>query len=285
MGPAVISGNDNDDIGFTTAIGQFDSLIDTIANERKGSDTGSSVIQLLQSRHQCHKYISTLSKSQQIVKKDGVIFGPGKANAHVKSLEGMNIQKCTPLIPSPGFGPSTLQVLLDNGIIFPSKSNKRIVTRGWSMKDFWEETSWPRDSNGSGVRFGMPVVEEEDLDAAFRRERLSLQRRSRIVEEEDGGQVAMQIQVEDNPYVTQIVGLDGLAENIINQRKNSVVFVAMRSCRTCKAINPVFTKIAREYDGDLLFAKADATGKVGKELGKSLGLVSGESNYLLFSRL
>ena len=144
------------------------------------------------------------------------------------------------------------------------------------MKDFWEETSWPRDSNGSGIRFGLPVVEEEDLDAAFRRERLSLQRRSRMMEEEEEeeGQVAVQVKVEENPYVTQIVGTEGLAETIINERKNSVVFVAMRNCRTCKAINPVYTKIAREYEGDLLFAKADATGRIGKALGKSLGLTS-----------
>ncbi|KAL7490228.1 hypothetical protein ACHAW6_016017 [Cyclotella cf. meneghiniana] len=90
MKPAVTNDEDDDEIGFAAAIGRFDSLIDTIANERKGSmisdDGGSSVIELLQSKHQCNKYISTLSKSQNIVKKEGVIFGPGKANAHVKSL-------------------------------------------------------------------------------------------------------------------------------------------------------------------------------------------------------
>jgi len=286
LGPAVMSNDDTDgEIGFCTAIGQFDSLIDTIANERKGgliSDAGSSVIQLLQSRHQCNNYISTLSKSQQIVKKDGVIFGPGKANAHVKSLENLNPQKCIPLIPSSGFGKMTLQVLLDNKIIYPSRSNKAIVTRGWSMKDFWEETSWPRDSNGSGVRFGMPVIDEEDLDAVFRREQLSMQRRSRFVEkEENDGQPAVQAKVEENPFVTQIVGTEDLADIIIDQRKDSVVFVAMRSCRTCKAINPIYTKIAREYVGKVMFAKADATGKVGKTLAASLGIESAPT-FVLF---
>ena len=281
MRPAVTLGKEDDEIGFTTAIGQFDSLIDTIANERKESmpdDTGSSVIQLLRTKHECDTYTSTLSTSQQIIKKNGVIFGPGKANAHAKSLEAMNLQRCIPLVPSPGFGTSTLQVLLDKKVIYPSKSNKAIVTRGWSMKDFWEETSWPRDSNGSGIRFGMPVMEEEDLDLAFQKERLSLQRRGRMNnydEEGYGGQVAVKTEVkEQNPYVTQIRGTEGLFETIINQRKNSVVFVAMRSCRTCKSINPIFTKIAREYNGDIMFAKADATGKVGRALGKSLGLVS-----------
>ena len=88
MRPAVTLGKEDDEIGFTTAIGQFDSLIDTIANERKESmpdDTGSSVIQLLQAKHKCDTYTSTLSTSQQIIKKNGVIFGPGKANAHAKS--------------------------------------------------------------------------------------------------------------------------------------------------------------------------------------------------------
>lgn len=211
-----------------------------------------------------------------------MIFGPGKANSHVKALESTSTTKCLPLVPSSGFG-ETLQLLLNSKVIYPSKSNKGIVTRGWSMKDFWEETSWPRDSNGSGVRFGMPVVEEEDLDEVFRREKLALQRQ-RIVDdddEEDDGAVAVQVKVEENPYVTQIVGTDGLAEAIITQRKSSVVFVSMRSCRTCKAINPVYTKIAREYEGDIMFAKADATGRIGKALGKSLGLISVPS-FVLF---
>jgi thiol-disulfide isomerase/thioredoxin len=282
LGPAVPS--QDEEIGFTTAIGQFNTLIDTIANERSGSlsTDGSSVIQLLSTRHGCNTYISTLSKSQSIVKKEGVIFGPGKANAHVKALESKASSKCMSMIPSSGFG-EMLQILLNSKVIYPSKSNKAIVTRGWSMKEFWEETSWPRDSNGSGVRFGMPVVEENDLDEVFRRERLALQRR-RIVdddEEEDDGAVAVQVKVEENPYVTQIVGTDGLAEAIINQRKSSVVFVSMRSCRTCKTINPVYTKIAREYEGDVMFAKADATGRVGKALGKSLGLISVPS-FVLF---
>ncbi|KAL7511363.1 hypothetical protein ACHAXN_008266 [Cyclotella atomus] len=282
LGPAVPS--QDEEIGFTTAIGQFNTLIDTIANERSGSlsTDGSSVIQLLSTRHGCNTYISTLSKSQSIVKKEGLIFGPGKANAHVKALESKASSKCMSMIPSSGFG-EMLQILLNSKVIYPSKSNKAIVTRGWSMKEFWEETSWPRDSNGSGVRFGMPVVEENDLDEVFRRERLALQRR-RIVdddEEEDDGAVAVQVKVEENPYVTQIVGTDGLAEAIINQRKSSVVFVSMRSCRTCKTINPVYTKIAREYEGDVMFAKADATGRVGKALGKSLGLISVPS-FVLF---
>ena len=88
-----------------------------------------------------------------------------------------------------------------------------------------------------------------------------------------------------NPYVTQIVGIDGLATNIIYPRRNSVVFVAMRSCRTCKSINTMYIKLARDRDtkGDtnILFAKADATGSTGRALGKQLGIVAVPS-FVLF---
>lgn len=295
MSPSVYIDDDNDDVGFANVIGQFDSLIDTISNEQKGmviTDEnpagGSSVLQLLRSRHQCDKYISTISESQQIIKKAGVLFGPGKANSHVKEMESISLQKCTPLVPSPGFGPSTLQMLLENNILFSTKSNGPTIARGWALKDFWEETSWPRDSSGTGVRYGLPVVEEEDLDELFLKEQLEMES-GRVRVGGEGGMDDKEVTVqskkdEKNPYVTQIVGVEGLAESIISKQKSSVVFVAMRSCRTCKGINPVFTRLARERNGgDLLFAKADATGAAGKALGKQLGIVAVPS-FVLFRK-
>ena len=243
--------DENDEVGFATAVGHFDSLIDTISNERKGMvisidddnpGSGSSVLQLLRSQHECDKYISTLTQSQQIIKNEGVLFGPGKANAHVKSMESISsTKKCMNIIPSSGFGPSTLQVLLENNILFSSSknANKAVAVRGWELKDFWEETSWPRDSSGTGVRYGLPVVEEkdddEDLKELLRIEQL--QRRTRLGTEGgmDDKEVQKQSKVDErNPFVTQIVGVDGLADNIISKQRDSVVFVAMRSCRTCK---------------------------------------------------
>ena len=255
MQPAVAVGieggkDDDDEVGFATAVGQFDSLIDTISNERKGMvisidddnpGAGSGVLQLLRSQHECDKYISTLTQSQQIIKNEGVLFGPGKANAHVKSMESISsTKKCMNIIPSSGFGPSTLQVLLENNILFSSSknANKDVAVRGWELKDFWEETSWPRDSSGTGVRYGLPVVEEKDDDENLEEELMQLQRRTRLGTEGgmDDKEVQKQSKVDDfNPFVTQIVGVDGLADNIISRQRDSVVFVAMRSCRTCKA--------------------------------------------------
>mmetsp|Transcript_27733 Transcript_27733/g.53711 ORF Transcript_27733/g.53711 Transcript_27733/m.53711 type:complete len:612 (+) Transcript_27733:160-1995(+) len=296
LSPSVDSEEDDgEEVGFATAIGKFDSLIDTISNERKGianlsaTTGGSTVIQMLRTKNQCHRYISTLTKSQQLIKDEGVFFGPGKANAHVKYLESLSPQKCTTLIPSSGFGPSTLQTLLENNILFSFKnSNKAIFARGWTMKDFWEEASWPRDSSGTGVRYGFVTEEEEDLDALFRAEQLQMQQRRPDASAERTLDPAEEAELDEqatedrqNPYVKQIIGVEGLAEHVTSQRKSCVVFVAMRSCRTCKGINPVFTKIAREHGSNLMFAKADATGGAGKALGRQLG-VDAVPSFVLF---
>ena len=289
--------DDYEEIGFSTTIGQFDSLVDTISNERKGmiisQDNpygGSTLLRLLDLKHQCNKYISTLTQSQQIVKNEGVLFGPGKANAHVKAMESVSLAKCISLVPSLEFGKSTLQRLLDSNVLFTSKNNnnKSIVARGWTMKDFWEETSWPRDSSGTGIRYGFPVQEEEDLDELFRKEQERMQQRARVGSPEERGgmdneETTKQLLIDEkNPYVTQIMGVDGLAQKVISQQKDCVIFVAMRSCRTCKGINPIFTKLARERGGDnLMFAKADATGASGKALGRQLG-VEAVPSFVLF---
>ncbi|KAK1747094.1 hypothetical protein QTG54_002438 [Skeletonema marinoi] len=286
--------DDYEEVGFSTAVGEFDSLIDTISNERKGmlitEDNpygGSTVLKLLQSKHQCNKYISTLTQSQQIVKNEGVLWGPGKANDHVKKMESISLARCASLVPSLGFGSATLQTLLDSNVLFSIKSNNPTVSRGWALKDFWEETSWPRDSSGMGIRFGMPAEEEEDLDEQFRREQERMQTRIRVGSEVGGGmddtETTKQVLIDQtNPYVMQIAGVDGLAQEVVSKQKDCVVFVAMRSCRTCKGINPVFTKLARERgSGELMFAKADATGATGKALGRQLGIVSVPS-FVLF---
>mmetsp|Transcript_23368 Transcript_23368/g.44263 ORF Transcript_23368/g.44263 Transcript_23368/m.44263 type:complete len:199 (+) Transcript_23368:1-597(+) len=156
------------------------------------------------------------------------------------------------------------------------------------MKDFWEEASWPRDSSGTGVRYGFVTEEEEDLDALFRAEQLQMQQRRPDASAERTLDPAEEAELDEqatedrqNPYVKQIIGVEGLAEHVTSQRKSCVVFVAMRSCRTCKGINPVFTKIAREHGSDLMFAKADATGGAGKALGRQLG-VDAVPSFVLF---
>lgn len=43
-----------------------------------------------------------------------------------------------------------------------------VFVREWSLKDFWEFTSWPRDANGEGnTRYGLPVLDTEDFDLVY----------------------------------------------------------------------------------------------------------------------
>ena len=47
---------------------------------------------------------------------------------------------------------------------------KSEAIRGWTLADFWEQTSWPRDSSGtSNTRYGLPVRDDpyEETDARF----------------------------------------------------------------------------------------------------------------------
>ena len=111
MPPAIPSGNNRnnnngtdgrsrEDVGFAVVIGHFDSLIDTLSNERKGmqmivkedddtnystggGEQSSLLLQLLQSRHTCYKYVSTMTHSQQIIQNDGILFGPGNVNSYI----------------------------------------------------------------------------------------------------------------------------------------------------------------------------------------------------------
>mmetsp|Transcript_10343 Transcript_10343/g.23605 ORF Transcript_10343/g.23605 Transcript_10343/m.23605 type:complete len:467 (+) Transcript_10343:231-1631(+) len=252
--PSVDIGKE-DDVGFSDAVGEFDSIIDTIGNEQKGilvTETGlgggSTVVQLLRSRHKCDKYVSTLTKAQELIKGNGVLFGPGKANGHIKEMQSLSPNQCIRMVPSAGFGPSTLQTLLEKNIVFSGStmSSGSTAVRGWSLKEFWEESSWPRDSSGADVRYGLPVIEEEEFDELedmFRRQKSQIegnQRGTRLGSEGGLSQKEEEKQTrvdEKNPYVTQIRGVDGLSQAVTSQQRDTLIFVAMRNCRTCKSIN------------------------------------------------
>ena len=99
------------------------------------------------------------------------------------------------------------------------------------MKDFWEETSWPRDSSNTSIRNGVPVIKEEDLDAIFLKEQLEMES-GRVRLGCKGGMDDKEVTVQSksdkkNPYVTQIVGVECFAESIISKQKSLVVFMAM----------------------------------------------------------
>ena len=111
----------------------------------------------MKTRHGCDNYISTFTNSQSIIKDDGLIFGPGNAKNYILDAA----QDVTKMLPCPpgDFG-QTVQTLLQANVIYTNHEERvakqnRVLCRGWAISDFWELTSWPRDSSGGfDVRFG-----------------------------------------------------------------------------------------------------------------------------------
>ena len=264
-------------IGFCSHVGEFDSLVDTLSDEQASRaetpmndwfDEVGGVVSLLKNRHKCEKYISTMTASQRIIRDDGVIFGPGKVKDHVRRL---NKASATAIIPPMGFG-TTVQTLLDEAITFSWKSEGSTLVRTWTLPEFWELTSWPRDSDRANVRFGFPVTDELDSDAEYESDDDNVD----DVEEVDskGSQ----------SFITDITSIQDLAREVINQEKDCLLFLSAKYCRTCKTIAPAYSRMARMNQSDqVLFCRADTTGPKGKELGKTLN-VNAVPLFLLFKR-
>jgi thiol-disulfide isomerase/thioredoxin len=178
-----------DDIGFSSHVGQFDSLVDTLGNEQSlglsmdddlvsndegfydiGHSFGPSVLQLLKTQHHCNKYVSTLTHCQEVVMNEGIFGGPGKAEQYSQRMGNLDFLRtsrdCQALPPVKLLG-KTVESLMTVGVILTDVQRRKMCSkttdavRGWSLSDLWETTSWPRDSSGSGtVRYGLPVRQD-----------------------------------------------------------------------------------------------------------------------------
>jgi thioredoxin 1 len=84
-----------------------------------------------------------------------------------------------------------------------------------------------------------------------------------------------------DPYVMSIRGMDGLQRDIIAAEKDGLLFLSAPWCRTCRYLSPLYTRMARDNSSKVTFAKADATGKIGKALGKALQ-VDAVPTFVLF---
>jgi hypothetical protein len=261
------------------------------------------VIDLLKRRHNCHRYVSTLNRAQTIVREEGVLFGPRKADGYRQEKEreleqGRNKrQGMTWITPPDHFGPSTVQTLLDQNIVVASSSTPKVMVRGWALKDFWEFTSWPRDTEGgSNMRFGFPVVDDLDV-AALRKlqddedDEPSLQPQPQPSASSTGTRVMKAATTPmKNPFVTEFEGVDGLYNHIVSSKKDCVLFLSAPYCRTCLTLTPAYTRMARimteqqktqDNNHTVLFAKADAGGRKGKELGNALN-INAVPTFLMF---
>jgi len=278
--------------GFASHLVEFDSLVDTIGNERtEGKSTmslGSSMLEMLKSQHKCHNYVSTLTHSQDIILREGLLWGPRKADSYSEKIGNpafLTKSRDSEFVFPPKAIGSTLETLMENGVILTEKqrnkacSEKSDAIRGWSLSDFWEQASWPRDSAGSGTtRFGLPVREDPD---EIEDEDLKPNRRVNqdvfVYNDIGNDDRSSSRPIEKNPYVSTIVDIDGFKSEIVDDEKNCIMFMSARFCKTCKTINPAYTRMARikEENGktsNYSFVKAETSGASGKRLAKHVSV-------------
>jgi thiol-disulfide isomerase/thioredoxin len=242
------------------------------------------------------RYVSTMTNCQKIISENGIVFGPGKTDEYIKNVgraSFLTSPDCCPIVPPANVG-TTMTNLMKEGVIFTSKQKeqhtpKSKLVRGWSLPDYWEQTTWPRDSaGGANVRFGLPVVDDPTFDddddddmvaeppprkrqaknyLATSRKAEELER----LEEAEQEQEQQAKQQQENPYVKHIVGVQGMQEEIADAHLDCLVFLSARFCKTCKTLDPQFTRLARlQKDSSITFVKAETAGLLGKELGKAL---------------
>jgi len=286
----------DEELGFSEYIGKFDCVIDAVGDEAKLSQVtdlkdgvvksqSDGVASKLNRDNGCKRYISTVTKSQRLVLEEGLFFARDPVIKYQQKVEKSSDFSCFSRMDPPlNFGPSTLQKLFDNGIIFPAGSNengkhanKGAFVRGWSFPDYTELEVWPRDSSGSApVRFGFPGLEELTVEKEVER----IMGRAGLAQAE-----TKPPKKQTNPHVVIIEGLPDITEEIASKKRDSVLFISASYCRMCRTISPAFNRLARisneEYKDGILFAKANTAKRPGKQLALSLHVES-VPTFILF---
>jgi thiol-disulfide isomerase/thioredoxin len=268
---------DNDLLPACAAPQSFDALIDTL-----GVESELGVLSLLKARHGCHTYMSTLSHSQELIERRGLLFGPGAAKSYQEQLARSSSPYL--LSPPPGLGP-TVSAVFESGRVLKFDGGKvgDVYTSGWSLPSFWESTTWPRDTDGGGGRFGMPVIRDlldfdadDDDDDDDEVDDVSTTTLSVLPD-------TILASNDENPFVRTVVGVVGLRQRILQPQEDCLLFLSAPFCRTCRYLGPSYTRLARLNKGKIVFAKADTTGLLGKELGRYLRVESVPS-FVFFAK-
>eukprot|EP00571_Detonula_confervacea_P016355 CAMPEP_0172301968 /NCGR_PEP_ID=MMETSP1058-20130122/3760_1 /TAXON_ID=83371 /ORGANISM="Detonula confervacea, Strain CCMP 353" /LENGTH=705 /DNA_ID=CAMNT_0013012291 /DNA_START=249 /DNA_END=2366 /DNA_ORIENTATION=+ len=338
-------------LGFAMAIGEFDILIDTLGDElgigralsvidNENIMKGGRFLGQLKELHGCDNYLSTLTRSQQYVLKKGLLFARDPVIRYQKEVEKLSF--ATQGLPPPSIFGRTLQLLLDQDIIYSSDHNengkqetKTNFVRGWSLSDITEDKTWPREGN---LRFGFPSVDLSSPSMLRRRKdaAASLNANDSVIsahanDQEIEGSTKQSLsreskndveateapsssdesvnheQVEEdsittdimftsstpnttikvtkrpsnksttvsNPHVTTIHSVSDLNKQIIEPKRNCILFLTASYCQKCKRMTPQFNRLARmslESKSNVLFAHVDiSNGPRGKQLGNVLG--------------
>ena len=302
-------------MGFAEKLGKFDALLDTLGDESPltTSFAEETVLDLLKSQHNCYRYVSTVTRQQQLFSEAGLISGSGRAKDHADKLGGAQL----PQPPAPRQLGTTIQSLLEAGITWPvnkmptstvRQEGFAATVRGWTMGDYWESSTWPRDID-SNARFGFPVTalslwmeesqdEEEEGEIVMRgttplfnmlrdQKKTPIRDKTPRTKKPQSEALAAAIErQEQNPHnILQFQGVRGLKDYIVDAELNGCVFLSAPFCRTCRYLRPQYQRLSRMQKGkrDVVFCQADATGEIGKELGRYLG-VEAVPSFILFRK-
>lgn len=307
--PASGGDGESGSLGFSTVLDKFDAVLDTLGDEQDdGPGVGSIVVKQLAEQNGCHIYVSAQTASQEIVVQNGLIWGPAKSKEHVVKLQARAAKATAAQFPSPVSFGATVQALLEQGVILAAPKEYRqkggaeaaVFVRGWSLKDFWEYTTWPRNA-ASNVRFGFPGTddmfydndddEEEEDDGPMISApplRPGDVRPDMFMTPQQGDDVDADA---DNPYIVNIDDVKGL-QRIVEDETTCLLFLSAPFCRTCRYLKPKYQRMARQYidtasdkgvDLGMVFVKAEAGGAAGKELGRALGIDSVPS-FVMFKK-
>lgn len=186
--------------------------------------------------------------------------------------------------PPVGFGPTTVQKLLDARLLFTQRQQfKNMLYRSWSLKEFWELVSWPRDtSGGANLRFGLPIT--EDIEFLLTDEAVEPPKKSMPNMDQSEVEEAADI---SNSFLIHISSLDELDKVIVSTKRTCLMFLSASYCRTCKALTPKFNRLARQLmedrNMDVTFVKADVSSASGKLLSRALD-VEAVPTFIMFRR-
>lgn len=203
-----------------------------------------------------------------------------------------------------------------------AQGSKSTFVRGWSLSDLTELKTWPRASDGAGrfgfpvidlnaPRRIRPVMKESkkgiapdlentvteevanDNDDAAKQETSSTSElTTSMMEKTVNTNSTRQIKVtkssakkklsSSNPYVTSVSSASELNQNIVEARRNCILYLSASYCQKCKRLTPQFQRLARKSSesstnsssaSDVLFAHVDiSAGAKGKQLGKLLNV-------------
>ena len=197
--------------------------------------------------------------------KEGILFAREPILKYQQRIEKKEIDadEFIRISTPPNYG-TILGTLLGSNIIYPTDRNengshekKPAFVRGCSFPDYAEVEIWPTDViDDAAVRFGFPGIGELTLEAKV----------EELMGYNEPKQAIKETKKQKNPFVTEISSLGDLREEIVEQKKDAVLFVSAPYCKLCRAINPVYTRMApistEEQHRDLMFTKATSAGKI-----------------------